>query len=82
MSNRLKPLPEFWADNGLTRTQWHYLKKIRRAPKTIALGTKELVSPEAETEWREDMQARPVVGSLRKLAEAAAAEQEAAAVSA
>jgi hypothetical protein len=46
------------------------------------LGTKELVSPEAESEWREDMQARPVVGSLRKLAEAAAAEQEAAAVSA
>jgi hypothetical protein len=77
MSNgRLKPLPEFWADNGLTRTQWHYLKKIRRAPKTIPLGTKEMVSPEAEDEWREDMQARPLTGSLRKLAEAAAAEPQ------
>jgi hypothetical protein len=80
MSNgRLKPLPEFWANNGLTRTQWFYLKKLRRAPTTIALGTKELVAPEAESEWREDMQARPLTGSLRKLAEATTAEQHPAA---
>jgi hypothetical protein len=69
MSNgKLKPLPAFWADNGLTRTQWHYLKKLRRTPKTIPLGTKEMVSPEAEAEWRREMTERPVVGSLRKLA--------------
>jgi hypothetical protein len=74
MSNgKLKPLPEFWADNGLSRTQWHYLKKIGRAPKTIPLGTKEMASPEAEVEWRQDMERRPVVGNLRKLALAAAA---------
>jgi hypothetical protein len=71
-NGRLKPLPEFWADNGLTRTQWHYLKKIRRAPTTIPLGTKEMVSPEAEVEWRREMAIRPVIGSLRKLALAAA----------
>jgi hypothetical protein len=74
MSNgKLKALPEFWADNGLSKTQWHYLKKIRRTPKTIPLGTKEMIAPEAEAEWCQDMAERPVVGSLRKLAMAAEA---------
>lgn len=74
MSNgRLKPLPEFWADNGLSKTQWHYLKKIGRTPQTIPLGTKEMIAPEAEAEWRRQMAERPVVGSLRKLALAAEA---------
>jgi len=69
MSNgRLKPLPEFWADNGISRTQWHYLKKIGRAPKTIPIGTKEMIAPEAEASWREAMAENPVKGSLRKLA--------------
>jgi hypothetical protein len=74
MSNgKLKTLPEFWADNGLSKTQWHYLKKIGRTPKTIPLGTKEMVDPADELAWRRDMAERPVTGSLRKLAMAAEA---------
>jgi hypothetical protein len=68
MSNgKLKPLPFFWADNGLTKTQYYYLKRLGRGPKTIPIGTKELVSPEAEDEWRREMSERPVIGCLRKL---------------
>jgi hypothetical protein len=74
MSNgKLKELPLFWADNGLSKTQYYYLKRLGRAPKTIPIGTKELIAPEAEDEWRREMAARPVIGSLRKLALAAAA---------
>lgn len=72
-NGKLKTLPEFWNDNGLSKTQWHYLKKIGRTPKTIPLGTKEMVAPEAEADWRQEMSARPVVGNLRKLALAAEA---------
>jgi hypothetical protein len=67
-NNKLKELPEFWADNGLSKTQHHYLDKIGRGPRTIRIGTKRLVSPEAEAEWRREMTERPVIGNLRKLA--------------
>ena len=70
---KLKTPDEFRADNGLSRTQHFYLDKIGRGPKTIQIGAKKLISPEAETEWRREMADRPVVGSLRKLALAAAA---------
>ena len=73
MSNgKLKELPLFWADNGLSKTQYHYLKRLGRGPKTITIGTKEMVSPEAEEEWRREMAERPVIGNLRKLALATA----------
>jgi hypothetical protein len=74
MSNgKLKELPLFWADNGLSKTQYYYLERLGRAPKTISIGTKKLVTPEAEDAWRREMEARPIVGNLRKLALAAEA---------
>lgn len=72
-SGKLKPIPQFCDDNGVSRTQWFYLKRLKRAPKTIQIGSKEMVSPEAEAEWRREMEERPLVGSLRKLALATAA---------
>jgi hypothetical protein len=78
-NDRLKELSEFWTNNGLSRTQWHYLRKIGRAPRTIVLGSKEMVAPEAEAAWRAEMTEKPLVGSLRKLA--AEAAERAAAVS-
>jgi hypothetical protein len=51
MSNgKLKPIPQFCDDNGVSRTQWFYLKRLKRAPKTIQIGSNEMVSPEAEAE--------------------------------
>jgi hypothetical protein len=67
-TGKLKELAQFWADNGLSKTQYYYLQRLGRAPKTIPIGTKKLVAPEAEDEWRREMAARPVVGNLRKLA--------------
>ena len=67
-NGKLKELPLFWADNCLSKTQYYYLKKLGRAPKTISLGTKDVVSEEAEASWRQEMAENPVRGSLRKLA--------------
>jgi hypothetical protein len=49
MSNgELMPLPVFSARNGPSKTSYYYLKPIGRAPEVISIGTKDLVSPEAE----------------------------------
>jgi hypothetical protein len=64
----LMTLPVFWARNGLTKTQHYYLRRIGRAPEVISIGSKDMVSPEAEAAWRKDMAVQPVKGSLRKLA--------------
>ena len=69
----LMELPVFWARNGHGKTTYHYLKRLGRGPKTIIIGSKELVTPEAEAEWRREMAANPVKGSLRKLVLAAEA---------
>jgi hypothetical protein len=65
----LMTLPIFWARNGLTKTQFYYLKRIGRAPQIISVGTKDLIAPEAEAAWRQEMAKNPIKGSLRKLAE-------------
>jgi hypothetical protein len=67
----LKDWAGFCADNGLSRTQAYYLQVIGRGPRTVRVGDKMLVSPEAERDWRREMEDRPIIGSLRKLAEQA-----------
>ena len=71
-NGELMPLPVFWARNGLSKTSYYYLKRIGRGPEVISLGSKDLVSPEAEAAWRKTMAENPVKGSLRKLAMEAA----------
>jgi hypothetical protein len=70
---KLMPLPTFWERNGLTKTQYYYLERLGRAPRTISIGTKKMVAPDAEAEWRNEMGENPLKGSLRKLALAAEA---------
>ena len=65
----LMTLPVFWARNGLTKTQFYYLRRIGRAPDVISIGTKDLISPDAEAAWRKEMTSNPLKGSLRKHAE-------------
>jgi len=67
----LKDWAGFCADNGLSRTQAYYLQVIGRGPRTVRVGDKMLVSPEAERDWRREMEDRPIIGSLQKLAEQA-----------
>jgi len=73
----LMTLPVFWARNGLCKTQFYHLCRLR----LTYIGSKGMVSPEAEAEWRREMEANPIKGSLRKLVmatEAARAESSAA----
>jgi hypothetical protein len=64
-SGELMPLPVFWARNGLSKTNYYYLKRMGCGPEVISLGTKDMVSPEAEADWRRSMAKNPVKGSLR-----------------
>jgi hypothetical protein len=65
-SGELMPLPVFWARNGLSKTNYYYLKRMGRGPKVISLGTKDMVSSESEAAWRSSMAENPITGSLRK----------------
>jgi|HubBroStandDraft_3_1064219.scaffolds.fasta_scaffold180834_2 hypothetical protein len=65
-SGELMSLPVFWARNGLSKTNYYYLKRLGRGPQVISLGTKDMVSPEAEAAWRSAMAESPIKGSLRK----------------
>ena len=73
----LMELPVFWARNKIGKTSYYYLKRLGRGPKTISIGTKELVSPESESDWRAEMASRPLTGSLRALVKAAEAGPDA-----
>jgi hypothetical protein len=63
-------LQTFWTRNRFGKTSYYYLKRLGRAPQTISIGTKEMVTPEAEAEWRREMAKNPIRGSLRKAVEA------------
>jgi hypothetical protein len=63
----LIPLPDFWARNCLSKTQYYYLKRLGRGPRVISIGTREVVAPEDEATWRREMLEKPLKGDLRKL---------------
>jgi hypothetical protein len=64
-TDALMPLPMFLGRNGLCKTNFYYLKRMGRAPETICLGSKVMISPEAEAAWRKQMAENPIKGSLR-----------------
>jgi len=63
---KLMTLPTFWERNGLSKTSYYNLKRLGRAPREINIGSKAMISPEAEAEWRRAMVDCPIKGSLRK----------------
>jgi hypothetical protein len=67
-TGELMPLPVFWARNGLCKTSFYYIERLGRGPETISLGTKKMVSSDAEAAWRKALVERPLKGSLRRLA--------------
>ena len=70
LDGKLLTQAEFWERNGLSKTKAYYLDVIGRGPKWICIGSKKMLTPTAEAEWRQAMQIEPVKGDLRKLAEA------------
>jgi hypothetical protein len=71
MNDPLLTEAEFRERNNISRTSEYYLEVLGRGPDWIYIGTKKVLSLEAEAAWRREMQANPVRGDLRKMAEAA-----------
>jgi hypothetical protein len=46
---------QFCADHSLSRAMFYKLAKAGKAPRTIRLGAKQLISEEAAAEWRRIM---------------------------
>lgn len=64
---KLMTIPVFCDRNAISKSAYHYLKRLGRSPKEIYIGTKVVISPDAEDEWRREMQANPIKrGQLRK----------------
>ncbi len=50
-------IPEFCADNNLSRSYYYELRKKGLGPDEIALGRKRIISAEAGARWRKRMEA-------------------------
>jgi predicted DNA-binding transcriptional regulator AlpA len=49
-------IPEFCDDNRISRTSFYRLLATGRAPKTMMVGHRRLISREAAAEWRRTME--------------------------
>lgn len=74
----LKTIAEFCRDNRFSKATFYNLEAIGRAPATIRIGSRVLISTESEAAWRDSMASDPVVGGVRQAAEAARAQSVAA----
>jgi hypothetical protein len=50
----LHTIPTFCAANGISESFYHKLKRQGRGPREIQLYKRVLISPEAETAWRQE----------------------------
>ena len=57
MSNApTKTIKEFCINNGIKPTTYFALKKEGRGPREMRVGGKVMISPEAEIDWRREME--------------------------
>jgi hypothetical protein len=49
-------IDEFCARQKMCRATYYNLKKQKRGPRTFRIGNRERISPEAEADWRRDME--------------------------
>jgi predicted DNA-binding transcriptional regulator AlpA len=68
-------VPEFCAAHRMGRTTFYALAKIGKAPRTIHLAQKVLVSREAAADWRREREAE---SANKKVSDAASSEAVAA----
>jgi predicted DNA-binding transcriptional regulator AlpA len=50
-------IPEWCEANRVSRGSFYNLKKAGQAPRTYNVGTRVLISAEADAEWRKDREA-------------------------
>jgi predicted DNA-binding transcriptional regulator AlpA len=49
-------IDEFCIEHGISRASFYNLKKIGKAPRQMKVGTRCLISAEAATAWRRQME--------------------------
>jgi hypothetical protein len=50
-------IDEFCVRNRISRGMFYKLKKNGKAPRLMSIGTRQVIAPEAENEWRRSMEA-------------------------
>jgi predicted DNA-binding transcriptional regulator AlpA len=45
-------ISQFCARNNISRSFFYKLKKCQKAPRTMSVGGRQIISPEAERDWR------------------------------
>jgi hypothetical protein len=50
-------IDQFCADHSISRAMFYQLQKVGKAPLTMRVGSKQLISEEAAAEWRQVMTA-------------------------
>ena len=51
-SGKAHSISQFCARNNISRSFFYKLKKCGKAPRTMEVGGRQIVSPEAERDWR------------------------------
>lgn len=55
-------IPEFCLRHGISRATYYNLRKASKAPRTMHVNGRELISVEAEADWRRECETAPETG--------------------
>lgn len=59
MTTKAYSIKEFCAQHGISRNLFYTLIKAGKAPRTLKLGKRRLISEEAAAEWRKACEEKP-----------------------
>ena len=54
-SKGLQNIPDFCDENNISQSFFYKLQSQGKAPKTVKLGSRSLITPEALQAWRDDL---------------------------
>jgi hypothetical protein len=57
MPKAAQTVDEFCADNNICRATFYNLRKIGRGPRIMKVGSRTLITTEASSDWRRQMEA-------------------------
>jgi len=52
-------IDEFCARNDISRSMFYLLKKGGKAPRVMSVGTRQIITKEAESDWHRQMEGAP-----------------------
>ncbi|MEI9401149.1 transcriptional regulator [Mesorhizobium argentiipisi] len=61
IERKANSIPEFCVAHGISRSTFYNLKKVGKAPRTMHVNGRELISVEAQADWRKACEAEAIV---------------------